>query len=184
MMNIRNITLAAAVAASTNAIKINSTFNFAEAIANAGKHDSQINAKDLEDFIGNDCMYCMQPAIDTGDLLGGEKPADPSPQKAPQVLAQVETESFWDDIGDSISDAAKWTEGAAKTVGNGVADAAKTVGNGVADAAKTVGNGVAGATVGLGGAEIAGDGVAGSAVGKAADGLRQRIISMGGDISN
>ena len=115
----------------------------------------------------------MQPAIDTGDLLGGEKPADPSPQKAPQVLAQVETESFWDDIGDSISDAAKWTEGAAKTVGNGVADAAKTVGNGVA-----------GATVGLGGAEIAGDGVAGSAVGKAADGLRQRIIAMGGDFSN
>ena len=73
-------------------------------------------------------MYCMQPAIGTGDLLGGETPADPSSQKAQQVLAQVEAENFWDDIGDAFSDAAKWTEGAAKTIGNGVAGATVALG--------------------------------------------------------
>ena len=140
MMNIKNITLTAAVAASANAIKINSIFDRIEEIANADKHNSIFNDLDNENgFGGTTCMYCMQPAVDSDELLGGETPANPSSQKAHQVLAQVEAENFWDDIGTAVSDAGKWTEGA-------VSDAAKWT----EGAAKTIGNGIAGASVALG----------------------------------
>ena len=118
-MNIKNITLTAAVAASANAIKINSIFDRIEEIANADKHNSIFNDLDNENgFGGTTCMYCMQPAVDSDELLGGKTPAAPSPQNAQDVLAQVEAEDFWDDdIGTIASDTGKWTEGAVSDSG-------------------------------------------------------------------
>ena len=83
----------------------------------------------------------MPPPIGTEDLYGEETPADPSSQKAHQVLAQVEAENFWDDIGTAVSDAGKWTEGAVSDAAKWTEGAAKTVGNGIAGALGT--NGIA-----------------------------------------
>ena len=69
--------------------------------------------------------------IQNGDekfLNGVESAADSMSQKGQQILAQVETENFWHDLGHAFTSAAKWTEGAVKTVGNVIASATVALG--------------------------------------------------------